>query len=225
VERFSTEPGRSAEWHARYELVGPKSRFVVEHADMEPGRAGWSLAGEHNLQNALAALAAAEHAGVPVETSLRALAEFQGVKRRLERRGRIDGVTIYDDFAHHPTAIRHTLAALRSQQPERRLVAVFEPRSNTMRLGVHRAELAESLQAADRVYIFQSPELGWDVRGPLAGLGDRLRVLDAIDALVTELASELREGDEVVIMSNGGFGGLPRKLEQALDARRRSGTA
>ncbi len=221
VERFVSGEGLRAEWQGEYELVGPKSRFVVTRGDGEVGRAGWSLAGEHNLQNALAAIAAAEHAGVPVETSLEALTAFEGVKRRLERRGRIDGVTIYDDFAHHPTAIRQTLQAVRQQQPERRVVAVLEPRSNTMKQGLHAAALPGSLDAADLVYVYAPSALEWDAAEVLAPLGGRLAVIGAIPALIERLVADLREGDEVVIMSNGGFDGLPRKLEQALDARRR----
>ncbi|MCC5860815.1 MAG: UDP-N-acetylmuramate:L-alanyl-gamma-D-glutamyl-meso-diaminopimelate ligase [Gammaproteobacteria bacterium] len=219
LERFTTEAQRQADWHGGYELVGAKSRFAVSVAGQPAGTAVWALAGQHNLQNALAAVAAARHAGVPVDTALKALAEFQGVRRRLERRGRFQGVTLYDDFAHHPTAIRETLAALRSQQPDRRLVAVLEPRSNTMRQGAHVGALAGALEAADRVHLFRPPELGWTPAEALAALGERLVVTDDVDALVARLADELVEGDEVVIMSNGAFGGLPRKLEQALKGR------
>lgn len=222
VERFSAGDAGSADWHGAYELIGAKSRFGVTLAGRSVGDAVWSLAGVHNLENALGAVAAARHAGVPVDTALKALAEFQGVKRRLERRGRIQGVTIYDDFAHHPTAIRHTLAALRSQQPDRRIVAVLEPRSNTMRSGVHADQLAASLEAADQVWLYVPPSLDWDARSVLAPLGERLHLDEDIDAMVAHLSAELGEGDEVVIMSNGGFGGLPRKLEQALQARRKA---
>jgi UDP-N-acetylmuramate: L-alanyl-gamma-D-glutamyl-meso-diaminopimelate ligase len=219
VERFSAQACASADWHGVYELIGAKSRFAVTLGGKPAGSGVWSLAGVHNLENALAAVAAARHAGVPLEIALKALAEFQGVKRRLERRGRIGGITIYDDFAHHPTAIRHTLAALRSQQPERRLVAVLEPRSNTMRRGVHQQLMADALAGADRVYFYTPAELQWDAREVLSPLGDKLSLADDIDALVARLGEDLCEGDEVVIMSNGGFGGLPRKLEQKLSAR------
>ncbi len=218
VERFATDATLAADWQGAYELVGAKSRFAVSVGGQPAGSAVWALAGQHNLQNALAAVAAARHAGVPVETALKALAEFQGVRRRLERRGRFHGVTLYDDFAHHPTAIRETLAALRSQQPDRRLVAVLEPRSNTMRQGVHTEALADALAAADRVHLFRPPELAWAPERTLAALGERLAVTDDVDALVERLVGELGEGDEVVIMSNGSFGGLARKLEQALKA-------
>jgi UDP-N-acetylmuramate: L-alanyl-gamma-D-glutamyl-meso-diaminopimelate ligase len=219
LERFTAAAEAPADWRGVYELIGAKSRFSVQAGGQAVGTSVWALAGRHNLENALAAVAAARHAGVPVETSLKALAEFQGVKRRLERRGRIAGVTLYDDFAHHPTAIRETLAALRSQQPDRRLVAVLEPRSNTMRQGVYQDRLAEALDGADRVYLYQPPELAWDGAAALAPLGERLAVAGEIEALVSLMVTELREGDEVVIMSNGAFGGLPRKLEQALKAR------
>jgi UDP-N-acetylmuramate: L-alanyl-gamma-D-glutamyl-meso-diaminopimelate ligase len=219
VERFTASASISAQWQGLYELVGAKSRFAVQRDGQEAGRVSWSLAGAHNLENALAAIALAVRVGVPAETAFKALGEFQGVRRRLERRTRIQGITIYDDFAHHPTAIRSTLEALRSQQPERRIVAVLEPRSNSMRLGVHTERLAPALEGADRVYVFQPPDLSWHVQPVLARLGERLCVADDVDALVGRLAAELRDGDEVVIMSNGGFGGLPRKLEQALEAR------
>ncbi|HEX8739440.1 MAG TPA: UDP-N-acetylmuramate:L-alanyl-gamma-D-glutamyl-meso-diaminopimelate ligase [Casimicrobiaceae bacterium] len=171
--------------------------------------------GHHNRLNALAALAAAHHAGVPVATSLGALATFRGVRRRLEFRGEVRGVTLYDDFAHHPTAIASTLAALREAEPRGRILAVVEPRSNTMKLGTMKERLAASLAPADRVHCFAAG-LGWDAGAALAPLGPRAAVHLTLDALVAAVVDEARPGDRIVIMSNGGFGGVQERLLHAL---------
>ena len=163
--------------------------------------------------NALAAIAAAHHAGVAPERAVRALAEFRGVKRRMEMRGSAAGVTVYDDFAHHPTAIATTLAGLRARVGGARIIAVVEPRSNTMRLGVHRDQLARALAAADQGWFFNPPDLGWDLPAAVAELGRKARLCGrTVDALAGQLADEARAGDHVLIMSNGGFGGLHDKL-------------
>jgi UDP-N-acetylmuramate: L-alanyl-gamma-D-glutamyl-meso-diaminopimelate ligase len=170
--------------------------------------------------NALAAIAAATHVGVAPEHAARALCAFRGVKRRMEMRGVAGGVTVYDDFAHHPTAIQATLGGLRARLgPAARIVAVLEPRSNTMKLGVHRDHLAAALAAADVTWVHAPGDLGWDLPGAVAALGDRARFAATIDGLVAELVAEARTGDVVLIMSNGGFGGLQGKLLEALAAR------
>ncbi len=215
VETFSTNGG-AATWTAQYELVGAKSRFTVSKRGELVGEAGWSLLGAHNLENALAAIIAANHVGVRPDVALEALEQFKGVRRRMDKRGVFRGVTVYEDFAHHPTAIRRTLAALRSQQGDRRIVAVVEPRSNTMRMGVHRDALPGSFDDADCVYMLAGDDLGWDARSTLADLGDKLVVEGDVKALVDRLVSELRKGDQVILMSNGSFQGLPRLLEQEL---------
>lgn len=169
------------------------------------------LAGKHNRLNAVAAIAAADHAGVAGADALAALAEFRGVKRRLELRGTAAGVTVIDDFAHHPTAFAMTIAALRAQHPQSRIVAVFEPRSNTMKRGAMNARLADSLSGADRVFCF-SEGLGWNAAHALAGLGEKATVHHELDALIKAVVTYARPGDQVVVMSNGGFGGVQGKL-------------
>jgi UDP-N-acetylmuramate: L-alanyl-gamma-D-glutamyl-meso-diaminopimelate ligase len=194
------------------------SRFRVRFRGQEQGVVEWGLIGAHNVLNALAAIAAARHAGVPVATSCAAFREFRNVKRRLETRGTVRGITVYDDFAHHPTAIRMTLDALRARVGTKRIIAVLEARSNTMRMGVHKEELAPALQAADAVLLYQPADFKWDmaiVTGPLNG---RARVFRTVDDIVTTLARELRSDDQVLIMSNGGFEGIHGKLLQRLAA-------
>ena len=214
VETF-TATDVPADWSADYELIGAKSRFSVLHKGERVGQAGWALLGRHNLENALAAVSAAAHVGVDVELSLEALSRFKGVKRRLEKRGVFHGVSLYEDFAHHPTAITQTLAALRAQQGDRRIVAIVEPRSNTMRMGVHRDALTKSLADADQVYVLESKGLQWDPRSVLAGIGDKLRVESDVRSIVDNVLADSRSGDQIVMMSNGSFDGLPRLLQQA----------
>ena len=218
VETFSAEH-RAADWFAEYDLIGAKSRFSVFKRGAKVGQAGWALLGPHNLENALAAISAAVHIGVGVELALEALGEFKGVKRRLEKRGVYDGITLYEDFAHHPTAILMTLSALRAQHPDRRIVAVVEPKSNTMRMGVHKDALRRSFDDADRVYVLASRSLTWNPEATLQGLGAKMSVAWEVEKLVDELLGELASGDQVVLMSNGSFQGLPRLLQQALKGR------
>jgi UDP-N-acetylmuramate: L-alanyl-gamma-D-glutamyl-meso-diaminopimelate ligase len=169
--------------------------------------------------NALAAIAAADHVGVPPERAALALGKFLGVKRRMEVRGVVGGITVYDDFAHHPTAIETTLKGLRARLPHARIIAVLEPRSNTMKLGVHREQLAPALAAADSVWFFDAPGLAWDLPNAVVPLGERARFAATIDALVQGVAGEARAGDQVLVMSNGGFGGLHEKLLAELGVR------
>ena len=211
---------RAARWFGAYDSIGAESRFSIFEHGAARGLGRWSLLGRHNLENALAAIAAADHVGVPPATALKALEHFKGVKRRLELRGTYAGITLYEDFAHHPTAIATTLQGLRSRAPFERIVAVMEPRSNTMRMGVHRETLHGSFAAADRVFVLAPTDLGWDPAAALAPLGDRLVVAAGVEALLAQLLDELRAGDHVVLMSNGSFQGLPRLLEQALEQRR-----
>jgi UDP-N-acetylmuramate: L-alanyl-gamma-D-glutamyl-meso-diaminopimelate ligase len=217
VETFSAS-GASATWTAEYELVGAKSRFTVASRGEEIGEAGWSLLGEHNLENALAAISAANHVGVRPDVALEALEQFKGVRRRMDKRGVFRGVTVYEDFAHHPTAIRRTLAALRSQQSDRRIIAVVEPRSNTMRMGIHQDALLKSFDDADRVYMLAADDIGWDPAATLAGLGEKLSVENDVGKLVERLVADLEKGDQVLLMSNGSFQGLPRLLQQELQS-------
>ncbi len=191
--------------------------FEVTHEGASRGRVMWELPGEHNRMNALAAIAAARHAGVPAVGAVDALGQFQGVRRRMETRGTVRGITVYDDFAHHPTAIATTVAGLRRKAGAARILAVIEPRSNTMKLGVMKQALPGSLSAADRVYCY-SGGINWDAAEALAPLGDKAQVHSDLAALIDAVASAARTGDHVLIMSNGGFGGIHDKLLQRLAA-------
>ncbi|GAB1232447.1 UDP-N-acetylmuramate:L-alanyl-gamma-D-glutamyl-meso-diaminopimelate ligase [Ferrigenium sp. UT5] len=179
------------------------------------GALQWELMGEHNRMNALAALAAARHAGVPVTQGLAALAEFKNVKRRMEVRGTVRGITVYDDFAHHPTAIDTTVAGLRRKVGKARILAVLEPRSNTMKLGVMKAALPDSLKDADLTFCYAG-NLGWDARGALAPLGDKAVVKDDLNELIEAIAKVAETGDHILVMSNGGFGGIHERLLKRL---------
>ena len=213
VEHF--EPLVEASWHVR-RAEPDGSAFDVVCEGEPAGRVEWGLTGQHNVSNALAALAAARHAGVPPVVGIEALRSYRNVKRRMELRGEVRGVRVYDDFAHHPTAIRTTLDGLRKQVGDQRILAVLEPRSNTMRMGVHADALAGSLSAADRVWVFQPEGLGWDAASVLKGLGRRLRVADRTQTIIDEVAAEASAGDQVLVMSNGGFEGIHQRLLDAL---------
>ena len=179
------------------------------------GTLRWDLMGEHNRMNALAALAAARHAGVPVAQGLAALVEFKNVKRRMEVRGTVNGITVYDDFAHHPTAIDTTVAGLRRKVGTARILAVLEPRSNTMKLGVMKDALPGSLKDADLTFCYAG-NLGWDARGALAPLGNKAVVKDDLNELIETIAAAAKSGDQILVMSNGGFGGIHEKLLKRL---------
>ncbi|WP_425320666.1 UDP-N-acetylmuramate:L-alanyl-gamma-D-glutamyl-meso-diaminopimelate ligase [Pandoraea apista] len=222
VERFGVADG----WHvaqANDTLAPGQEAFWVHHGPVAAGEVKWSLQGEHNRMNALAALAAARHVGVPPEQGAASLGKFQNVKRRMEVRGEAAGVTVYDDFAHHPTAIQTTLAGLRRRAGTARILAVLEPRSNTMKLGVMKAQLPASLADADLVFGYGAPSgkdaLGWNLAEALAPLGARAQAFSDIDGLVRAVSAAAQPGDQIVVMSNGGFGGIHQKLLDALAAR------
>ena len=189
--------------------------FEVLHRGVSQGRASLTLAGAHNRSNALAAIAAAQHIGVSAAQSMAALASFAGIRRRLELRGTVRDIAVYDDFAHHPTAIAVTVQALR-ERGQGRILAVLEPRSNTMRLGSHKNELAHSLDGADLCFVYAPPTLKWDAGEALAPVGKRLRLQSELDALVAAITAEARPGDRVLVMSNGDFGGIHGRLLAAL---------
>ncbi len=203
-------------WHVRSdEDDGPWQ--VLDQQNIV-GSVQWPLSGRHNRQNALAALLAARHAGVPLARGLTALSRFKNVKRRMERRGQVDGVTVYDDFAHHPTAIATTVDGLREKERAGRILAVLEPRSNTMKLGVMKAALPGSLTKADLVFCYAAG-LGWDAASALAPLGEKAVVEDDLERLVERVVDHAGAGDHILVMSNGGFGGIHDKLLAALRAR------
>ena len=205
VELFGADAG----WQAQD--VGADGSFDVVHQQQVLGRLSWDLLGEHSRLNALAALAAARHAGVAAATGIEALAQFRNVRRRMEIRGVVNGVTVYDDFAHHPTAIATTVAGLRARVGEARILAVLEPRSNTMKLGVMKAALPDSLAEADRVFCYAA-NLGWDVQEALAPVKQKSAVFDDLEQLVAAIAQAARPGDHILVMSNGGFGGIHQRL-------------
>jgi UDP-N-acetylmuramate: L-alanyl-gamma-D-glutamyl-meso-diaminopimelate ligase len=210
--------GGAGDWRA-VEVAADGSAFGVELRGARVGAVRWALAGTHNVANALAAIAAARHAGVPVATACAALARFRGVKRRLELLGEAGGVKVYDDFAHHPTAVRLTLDGLRQRGGAARILAVLEPRSATMRMGVHKDALGPALSGADLAFLYAPADLGWDVAPVLGALGAKGAALASHEALVAAVAAAARPGDQVLVMSNGGFGGLHRRLLEALGAR------
>jgi UDP-N-acetylmuramate: L-alanyl-gamma-D-glutamyl-meso-diaminopimelate ligase len=216
-ETFGSAHG--SDWSAHIAPGSANGRFEVRLREQAVAEVEWPLLGTHNVMNALAAIAAANHAGVAPADAALALNEFRGVKRRMEVRGVVGQVTVYDDFAHHPTAIATTLAGLRERVGDSRILAVLEPRSNTMKLGVHRDELAPALAPADLTWFLNSPGLGWDLAAAVASMGKRARLAADVDALAKDLAAESRAGDHVLIMSNGGFGGLHEKLLAELRAR------
>ena len=212
VERFGADAGSDFRWQAALAPGADGSSFTVLLDGKALGQVEWPLLGLHNVDNALAAIAAARHAGVEPSVAIAALKEFRGVRRRMEVRGEVRGVTVYDDFAHHPTAIATTLDGLRRKVGTQRIVAVLEPRSNTMKLGTHRDALAASLKGADRVWLYQGPDVKWDVRGLGAALGSHASVATSIDDLVAGIAGEAQPPEHVLVMSNGGFGGVHGKL-------------
>nr|VFJ49261.1 MAG: UDP-N-acetylmuramate: L-alanyl-gamma-D-glutamyl-meso-diaminopimelate ligase [Candidatus Kentron sp. FW] len=211
-------------WQAKYpekhrENTNDGSRFSVWHQDRESGQVDWELIGQHNVRNALAAIAAAHHAGVSTALACRALSKFRSVKRRLEVRGTIRGITVYDDFAHHPTAIATTLAGLRARLGEQRIIAVLEPRSNTMRLGIHRDAIAPALADADLAWIYAPPGINWDLDAVVVGFGPGGHLRDDINTIIADIVGISRPGDNVLIMSNGSFGGIHQRLMAALQDR------
>ena len=205
VEHFGSNDG----WQGGE--ADPDGSFDVMLNGKVVGRVEWELLGDHNRMNALAALAAARHVGVSVKVGIAALGLFQNVKRRMELRGIEKGISVYDDFAHHPTAITTTVAGLRAKVGKARILAVLEPRSNTMKLGVMKQALPASLVDADLVFCYGA-NLGWDASEALAPMGSKAKVFDNMEALVAAIASEAKSGDQILVMSNGGFGGIHQKL-------------
>jgi len=207
--------GPGGDWTAG--AIESDGSFDVKRGSESLGAVRWQLQGEHNRDNALATIVAAEHAGVDPKVAIEALSRFENVKRRMEVRGVVRGVTVYDDFAHHPTAIDTTVAGLRARVGKARILAVLEPRSNTMKLGVMKDALPGSLRAADRVFCYTNG-LGWDAQGALAPLGAKASCHDDLAQLVEAVVAEATNGDQILVMSNGGFGGVHDKLLARLKA-------
>jgi UDP-N-acetylmuramate: L-alanyl-gamma-D-glutamyl-meso-diaminopimelate ligase len=207
--------GENGQWQARL-LSADGSRFEVSFQGAVQGTVDWPLTGQHNVANALATLAAARHVGVVGPLGIEALCAFKSVKRRMEWVAEVQGVTLYDDFAHHPTAIATTLDGLRKRIGDAALIAVIEPRSNSMKLGAHRDGLPESVRDADQVIWYAPPNLGWDLAQTAAQSPVPAIVADSLEAIIARVKSQARPGTHVVIMSNGGFGGLHLKLAEAL---------
>ena len=207
--------GTHGEWSVK-SVADDGSAFDVLHLDTVVGHVDWALLGEHNVNNALAAIAAAHHVGVTVAHACEALMQFKGVKRRLELRGEVRGVKVYDDFAHHPTAIATTIAGLRARMRDRKLIAVLEPRSNTMKMGVHQQTLAASLQQADRIIMFEQSGMPWSLETVRQTLGEKASVMSDVGEIIRTLCHEAKTGDEILIMSNGGFANIHQRLLDAL---------
>lgn len=208
--------GDGGQWQARL-LSDDGSHFEVLFDGQLQGTVLWELTGQHNVANALACLAAARHVGVVPELGCAALSAFKSVKRRMEKVAEVQGVTIYDDFAHHPTAIATTLDGLRKRVGDAPVIAVVEPRSNSMKLGAHRDGLPDSVVQADHVFWYAPPNLGWDLAATVAGSSVPTQVCDSLESIIEGVKALARPGTQVVIMSNGGFGGLHGKLAKALE--------
>ncbi|MEO3864117.1 UDP-N-acetylmuramate:L-alanyl-gamma-D-glutamyl-meso-diaminopimelate ligase [Rheinheimera fenheensis] len=212
---WSERQSYGKDWRA--ELISPDgSQFALYLQQQKLGELHWQLSGQHNVDNAVMAIAAARHAGVPVEVALEALTRFVAPKRRMELKAEVAGIKVYDDFAHHPTAISTTLQGIRNKVGQQRVIAVLEPRSNTMRMGVHQAALPLALALADQVFLYEPANANWSLESLTRALAPKASLSRDIDALVSELTAQAGAGDNIVIMSNGGFGGIHDKLISAL---------
>ena len=188
------------------------TEFDVYFDNKKQGSVKWNLMGDHNVDNALGAIAAARHVGVTPEISIEALAKFKSIKRRMEVKGIANNITVYDDFAHHPTAIKTTLAGLRAKVGSQKIIAVLEPRSNTMKLGIHKEAIVNALVEADDVYCFESADIQWSMEALFIEQGEKVDISSDIDELCEKLVKNSAAGDHILIMSNGGFGGIHQKL-------------
>lgn len=217
VETFAID--RSATWTASFKDSAER-RIAMAGPEGEAGEVRWRLGGGHNLENALAAVAAASSVGVAPDKSLAALSRFDGIKRRMERTATVGDIAIYDDFAHHPTAIQRSIAGMKKRYPGQRIIVAIEPRSNTMKLGVHNETLAESLKGADAVWMYRPPDMNSDLEDSLKVLAERLRLFSDYDKLVADMSGKVLSGDQVIFMSNGGFGGARQTLTAVLQRMR-----
>ncbi|TSH71286.1 UDP-N-acetylmuramate:L-alanyl-gamma-D-glutamyl-meso-diaminopimelate ligase [Acinetobacter sp. RF15A] len=217
VVRTALTANDTAELYAE-QLVADGSHFNVLQHGVVKGEVKWNMTGQHSVANALAAIAAAEHVGVSIDSACQALSNFGGVKRRMELLDTVKGIEVYDDFAHHPTAIETTLEGARKSLGKRKLWAIIEPRSNTMRMGSHKEGLAHSARLADEVIWYQPEGLDWDLQPVIEAAPNKAKVVGSLEDIIQTVLTEAGEGDAVVIMSNGGFGGLHQKLINALKA-------
>jgi UDP-N-acetylmuramate: L-alanyl-gamma-D-glutamyl-meso-diaminopimelate ligase len=216
-DRFASSAGQAgADWLA---IEAPAGTLRVLHLGQEVGRCQWQLSGAHNAENAVAALLAARAVGVDPAVALEAIGRFRGVQRRLQRLGEFGGVQIFDDFAHHPTAIRRTLEGIRQRAGVQRVIAVFEPRSNSMKLGIYQGALAPALGVADQAWVLRPSGLKWDLDAEFRA-DPRIRICPDIESIISGIVAAGRPGDAVVLMSNGDFQGIHGALSQALGSRR-----
>jgi UDP-N-acetylmuramate: L-alanyl-gamma-D-glutamyl-meso-diaminopimelate ligase len=215
TEHSVVEADKFLGWHAE-KCIADGSEFIVSFKGVIQGRVNWSLIGDFNIDNGLMAIAAARHAGVPSKVAIEALTSFINTKRRLELKGEVNQVRVFDDFAHHPTAIAKTLAGVRANVGSRRVMAILEPRSNTMKSGVHKDTLAKSLSDADMVFVYQGEQVKWSVEALIADCVQPCFVSQDIRQLVANIVANAQAGDTLVVMSNGGFGGIHQKLLSAL---------
>ena len=217
VETFADEG--KADW--LIDSVSEDGReFDIQLKGKSEGQVNGPLLGRHNRMNILAAIVAARHAGVPIEQSIEAMKYFKGIKRRMEVRGEVKGITVYDDFAHHPTAITETIDGLKRAVGQARIWAVLEPRSNTMRMGVHKEHLAASLKQADRIIMYQPEDVDWNMQPIIDQIGENARLHRSIESIVDELIRNAQSGDHILVMSNGAFGGIHQKILDALEGRK-----
>jgi UDP-N-acetylmuramate: L-alanyl-gamma-D-glutamyl-meso-diaminopimelate ligase len=207
--------GKENEWYAE-PLNNDCSHFSVYHFGKKVGEVRWNIVGAHNMHNALMAIAAAQHAGVSIEGACQALGTFVNANRRLEVKGEVNGITVYDDFAHHPTAIDATINALRGKVGNARILAVLEPRSNTMKMGVHKDEIAPALHDANAVFVYQPDTIPWSVSTITENLKQTAKWSADLNELVAMIAAEAKSGDHILVMSNGAFGGIHGKILAAL---------
>jgi UDP-N-acetylmuramate: L-alanyl-gamma-D-glutamyl-meso-diaminopimelate ligase len=219
VETFGTS--EAAGWTATF-MDAAERRIAITDPGGNTAEVRWNLGGSHNLENAVAAVAAARSAGVSLEQAVEALASFEGVKRRMERTATVAEIAIYDDFAHHPTAIRRSIAGMKRRYPGQRVVVAIEPRSNTMKLGVHNEALAEALDGADLVWMYRPTGMDESFEQALEPLGNRLRLFDDYDQLASDMSARVLSGDQVIFMSNGSFGAARQTLTAVLQRTRRS---
>ena len=211
----------SADWQATF-ADAVQRRIQIAAPGGAQATASWQMGGSHNLENALAAVAAASSAGVSVERAVDALSRFEGVKRRMERTATVADIAIYDDFAHHPTAIARSIESMRKRHPGHRIIVAVEPRSNTMKLGVHNDTLAAALRGADLVWMYQPPDMGPEFAAAMSGLGDKVKLFSDYDQLVNDMSTRVSAGDRIVFMSNGGFGSARQTLTALLQRMRGS---